>query len=179
MIVLIKPTFSLRFTSPRFTSPRFTSPRFTSPRFTSPRFTSPVQSSKYSMPFRRQWWFAVRALIAQARLFENVLKLKTRQVYFIYPFPRRMKLGKALKTCRVNFFLLNWHFNSENSVFWKASFLQNKKWFAYKFRIQHFEAGKNFSFNQCHKQSVFLFFSAKLFYKTNRKFFCNVYIAWS
>ena len=43
--MLIKPTFSLRFTSPRFTSPRFTSPRFTSPRFTSPRFTSPVQSS--------------------------------------------------------------------------------------------------------------------------------------
>ena len=47
--MLIKPTFSLRFTSPRFTSPRFTSPRFTSPRFTSPRFTnprftSPVQS---------------------------------------------------------------------------------------------------------------------------------------
>ena len=107
------------------------------------------------------------------------LKLKTRQVYFIYPFPRRMKLGKALKTCRVNFFLLNWHFNSENSVFWKASFLQNKKWFAHKFRIQHFEAGKNFSFNQCHKQSVFLFFSGKLFYKSNRKFLSCVYIAWS
>ena len=51
--------------------------------------------------------FAVRALIAQARLFENVFKLKTRQVYFIYLFPCRMKLGKALKTCRVTFFLLN------------------------------------------------------------------------
>ena len=138
-----------------------------------------TRSAFYPHRFLRQWWFAVRALIAQARLFENFLKLKTRQVYFIYPFPRRMKLEKALKTCRVNFFLLNGHFNSENSVFWKASFLQNKKWFAYKFRIQHFEAGKNFSFNQCHKQSVFLFFSGKLFYKSNRKFLSCVYIAWN
>ena len=122
-----------------------------------------TRSAFYPHRFLRQWWFAVRALIAQARLFENVFKLKTRQVYFIYPFPRRMKLGKALKICRVHFFCLSWHFKGENSVFWKESLLQNKNWFAYKFRVQHFETGKNFCFNQCPEQSVFLFFPGKFF----------------
>ena len=59
---------------------------------------------------------------------KKVLSWKTRQVYFIYPFPRRLKLGKSLETCCVNFFRLSWHFKREKPVFWKASFLQNKDW---------------------------------------------------
>ena len=36
---------------------------------------------------------------------KKVLSWKIRrQVYFIYPFPRRLKLGKSLETCCVNFF---------------------------------------------------------------------------
>ena len=45
--------------------------------------------------------FAFRALITQAR---KVLVIKTRQVYFIYSFLRRLKLGKSLQTSWVNFF---------------------------------------------------------------------------
>ena len=43
MIMLIKPTFFLHFTSPRLTSPRFTSPHLQVQ-------SSPVHSTKYSMP---------------------------------------------------------------------------------------------------------------------------------
>ena len=39
--------------------------------------------------------FAFRALITQLE-FEKVFKFKTRQVYFIYPFLRRLKLGKSI-----------------------------------------------------------------------------------
>ena len=46
-----------------------------------------------------------RANHASANL-KKVLSLKLRQVYFIYPFPSRLKLGKFLETCCVNFFSL-------------------------------------------------------------------------
>ena len=49
---------------------------------------------------------------------KKVLSWKTRQDYFIYPFPCWLKLGKSLETCCVNFFLLELTF----------SFLQNKDW---------------------------------------------------
>ena len=37
---------------------------------------------------------------------KKVLSWKTHQVYFIYPFPHRLKLGKSLETCNVNVFSL-------------------------------------------------------------------------
>ena len=37
---------------------------------------------------------------------KNILSWKPRQVYFIHPFPRRLKLGKSLEPCCVNFFSL-------------------------------------------------------------------------
>ena len=50
---------------------------------------------------------AVRALIMQCKSeFEKVFEFKTRQVYFIYPFLRRQKLGKSLQRRCVNFFSL-------------------------------------------------------------------------
>ena len=59
---------------------------------------------------------------------KKVLSWKTRQIYFIYPFPRRLKLEKSLEICCVNFFFrLSWHFKREKPVFWKALFLQNKE----------------------------------------------------
>ena len=62
--------------------------------------------------------FAFRALITRADEFENVFEFKTRQVYFIYPFLRRLKLGKSLQTNCVIFFSLKLTFNREKSVFW-------------------------------------------------------------
>ena len=64
--------------------------------------------------------FAFHVLITQARIWSKI-----RQVYFIYPFLCRVKLGKSLQTCCVNFFFAKADILSE-SVFWNASFLQNK-----------------------------------------------------
>ena len=50
---------------------------------------------------------ALCALITQCKSeFEKVFEFKTRQVYFIYPFLRRRKLGKSLQRRCVNCFSL-------------------------------------------------------------------------
>ena len=49
--------------------------------------------------------FAFRANHASTNS-EKVLVIKTRQVYFIYSFLRRLKLEKSFQTSCVNFFLL-------------------------------------------------------------------------
>ena len=69
--------------------------------------------------------FAFRALITQARIWKS-FQVKTRQVYFIYPFFRRLRLGKSLQRKCVNFYRLSWHFKREKSVFWKASFCKTR-----------------------------------------------------
>ena len=103
---------------------------------------------------------------------KKVLSWKTRQVYFIYPFPRRLKLGKSLETCCVNFFRLSWHFKQEKPIFWKASFLAKQRLTmrtssvyktAWLVRIC-------LLINALNKR-VLLFFWGKLFYKSNRKLF--------
>ena len=55
-----------------------------------------------------------------------LFELKTRQVYFNYPFPRRLKLEKFYKTCCVNLFTLELAFQAEKTRIFKDSFLQNK-----------------------------------------------------
>ena len=91
---------------------------------------------------------------------------------FIY-LPIPLKLEKSLQTCSVNLFCLSWHFKQEKSIFWKASYLQNKSWLC----VQDFATVKNFSFNQCHNKELH-FFSGKLIYKSNRKLFSCICIAW-
>ena len=93
-------------------------------------------------------------------------KLKS---YFIYPFLCQLKLGKSLqKSCVIFFFCLSWHFKWENSVFWKASFCKTK----------YFATRKNFSFNQCHNKEFCVFSREIYFYKSNRRLFSCVCIAW-
>ena len=72
--------------------------------------------------------FPFRVLITQAQIW-TIFELKTRQVYFIYPwFPHWLKLGKALQTSCVkqSIFHLSWHFKEEKSVFWKAFFCKTR-----------------------------------------------------
>ena len=95
---------------------------------------------------------------------KKVLSWKTRQVYFIYPFPRRLKLGKSLETCCVNFFRLSWHFKREKtrilkSIFFAKQGLITRIGFVYK---TWRSTGKNLSFNQCSKQESFAFFLGKV-----------------
>ena len=91
---------------------------------------------------------------------KKVLSRKTRQVYFIYPFPHRLKLGKSLETCSVNFFCATADILSEkNSYFGKHLLCKTRTDYAYKFRVQDFATGKNFSFNQHSEQESFAFSS--------------------
>ena len=89
----------------------------------------------------------------------KVLSWKTRQVYFIYPFPRRLKLEKSLETFCVYFFSLGLPLLSEkNSYFGKHLFCKTKTDYTCKLHVQDFATGKNFSFDQCSKQESFAFF---------------------
>ena len=110
---------------------------------------------------------------------KKVLSWKPRQVYFIHPFPRRLKLGKSLETCCVNFFRLSWHFKREKtrileSIFFAKQGLISRTSFVYKtsqlVRICLLISALN--------KRVLLFFSGKLFYNSNRKLFSCVCISW-
>ena len=93
---------------------------------------------------------------------KKVWSWKTRQVCFIYPFPRRFKLERSLETCCDNFFFA-WAdiLSDKNPYFGKHLFCKIKTDYAYKLRVQDFATGKNFSFNQCSKQESFAFFLGK------------------
>ena len=81
---------------------------------------------------------------------KKVSSWKNRQVYFIYQFPRRLKLEKSLETCCVNFFFAWADILSEkNPYFGKHLFCKTKTDYAYKF-------------NQCSKQERFAFFLGKV-----------------
>ena len=72
------------------------------------------------------------------------------------------------------FFRLSWHFKREKSLFWIASFLQNKNWL----RVQDFATGKNFSFNQRHNKQFCVFSRESYFIKAIENFFSCVSMAW-
>ena len=92
---------------------------------------------------------------------KKVLSWKIRrQVYFIYPFPCRLKLGKSLQTCCVNFFFA-WA-DILNAYFEKHLFCKTRTDYTYKLRVQDFATGNNLSFNQLSKQESFAFFLGKV-----------------
>ena len=96
---------------------------------------------------------------------KKVLSWKTRQIYFIYPFPCRLKLEKSLETCCVNFFFAWADILSEkNPYFGRHLFCKTKTDCACKLRVQDFTTGKNLSFNQCSKQESFAFFSQESYF---------------
>ena len=100
--------------------------------------------------------FAFRALITQARIWKSLV-IKTRQVYFIYPFLRRLKLGKSLQTSCVNFFFAKADILSEkNPYFGKHLFAKQELITRARLRVQDFGTGKNFCFNQCHIKSFWV-----------------------
>ena len=71
------------------------------------------------------------------------------------------------------FFRLSWHFKRQKSVFWKASFCKTRTDYAYKtLRLVRI------SLLITAIQRVLRLFSGKLLYKSNRKLFSCVCIAW-
>ena len=102
---------------------------------------------------------------------KKVLSWKvSRQIYFMYPFPPRLKLGKSLQTSCVFFFCLSWHFKR---VFWEASFCKTRTAYLYKLRVQDFATGKNLV-----KREFCIFSRESYFIKVIENFFCCVCISW-
>ena len=94
--------------------------------------------------------FHFRALTCKHE-FEKDFDFKTRQVYFIYPFLRRLKIVTK-KVCR--FFFAQADILSEKSpYFGKHLFAKQELIARAKLRGQDFATGKNFSFNQYHTKS--------------------------
>ena len=81
-----------------------------------------------------QTWFWRQDVLLFARQsrkheFENVFELKTRQVSFIYPFPRRLELWVNLYKHALSIFVrLSWHFRREikNPLFRKHLFCKTR-----------------------------------------------------
>ena len=107
-----------------------------------------------------------RANHARSNL-KKVLSWKPRQVYFIHPFPRRLKLGKSLERCCVFsffFFRLSWHFKRKQGLITLTSFVS----FVY---MQDFKTGKNFFLISALNNRVWLFSRESYFIKAIESFF--------
>ena len=113
-----------------------------------------------------------RANHASANL-KKVFELKTSTSLLYSPISSSDETWKIFRNMLRQFFF-TWAdiLSKKKTVFWKASFLQNKDCFVYK------TSRKNLSINQCSKQESFTFFSGKLFYKSKRKLFSYVCISW-
>ena len=95
---------------------------------------------------------------------KKVLRFKTRQVYFIYPFLRRLKLGKSLqRRCVI--------LSGKSPYFGKHLFAKQELITRARLRGQDFATGKNFSFNQCHTKSFAFFSRESYFIKAIENFF--------
>ena len=123
--------------------------------------------------------FAFRALVTQVRIWKKFSSSKTRQVFFIYPFLRRLNLGKSLQRKSVFFFCLSWHFKREKSVFWKASFDKTRtdSRLVLDFGDKALRLVR-ISLLISATQRVLRFSSGNLFHKSNRKLFSCFCIAW-
>ena len=111
--------------------------------------------------------------------FEKGFELKNSTNLLYLPISSSVGTWKIFRNMLCQFFFAWADILSEkNPYFGKHLFCKTKTDYAYKLRVQDFATGKNFSFNQCSKQERFAFFSGKLFYKSNRKLFSCVCIAW-
>ena len=76
-------------------------------------------------------------------------------------------------------FRLNWHYKREKPVFWKASFVQDKDWLRVQASCKDFATAIRICvLISALNKRVLLYFSGKLFYKSNGKLFSCVCISW-
>ena len=119
--------------------------------------------------------FGVRVLITQAQIWKSFL-VKNSESSLYLPLPRQLKLGKSLQTYCVNFF---WLLLSEKNLNFGKHLYCNKTRndYACKTSCTRLCHDENFSFNQCHNKE-FCIFLGKVNYKSNRKLFSCICIAW-
>ena len=110
---------------------------------------------------------AFRALITQARIWKSFRVQNSTS----YPFLRRLKHGKSLERRWVNFSLLKPAFWARKIRILQSIFLQNKNWLRMQGFVDKILQLVRISLLISAIQNVLRFFSGKLFYKSNRKFF--------
>ena len=105
-------------------------------------------------------------------LFKITSCSKTQKVYFIYPFLRRLRLGKLFQRRCVHFSSLKLTVLSEkNPYFAKHLFAKQELITRARLRGQDFVTDKNFSFNQCHTKRFAFFSRESYFIKAIENFF--------
>ena len=124
---------------------------------------------------RRQDVLLFACTSMQAQIWKSFL-VENSTSFLYLPIPSSAETWKILKHAVPIFFHSSWHFGWEKSIFWKASFLKNNNWSCSRLHVQDFGTGENFSFNQF--QLHLCFFSGKLIYKSKRKRFSCIGIAW-
>ena len=122
--------------------------------------------------------FAFRALITQPRIWKSFqVQNSTSLLYLLIPSSAETWKIATKKVCPF-LFLLSWHFKREKSVFWKASFCKTRTDYARKTFVDKVLRLVRISLLISAMQRVLRFFSGNLFYKSNRKLFSCVCIAW-
>ena len=116
--------------------------------------------------------------LSRKHKFEKVFEFKTQKVYFIYPFLRRLKLGKSLQRRCVHFSSLKLTVLSEKNPYFAKHLFENKNWLRVQDFVNKILRLVRISLLIRAIQRVLRSVSGKLFYKSRRKLFSCVCIAW-
>ena len=122
--------------------------------------------------------FTFRALITQEQIGKRFqVQNSTSLLYLLIPSSAETWKIVTKKVCQF-FFCFSWHFKREKSVFWKEAFLQNKNWLREQDFVYKTLRLVRISLLISTITKSLRFFSGKLFYKSNKKLFSCVCIAW-
>ena len=125
--------------------------------------------------------FAFRALIRQAQIWKRSRVENSTSLLYL-PIPSSVETWKiSPKHALSIFFAIFFDISSEKiPYFRKPLFCKTRTDYASKTLccVHDFTTGENFSFNQRHNKEFCVFVSRKLIYKTNRKLFSCICIAW-
>ena len=110
---------------------------------------------------------------------KKVFKFKNSTSFLYLPIPSSAESWKIVTKKKCLFFCLSWHFKREKSVFWKASFDKTRtdSRLVLDFGDKALRLVR-ISLLISAIQRVLRFSSGNLFYKSNRKLFSCVCIAW-
>ena len=124
-------------------------------------------------------WQQDVSLFAWKHKFEKGFELKNSSSLLYLPISSSAETWKIFRNMqRQRFFARADILSEKNLYFGKHLLCKTRTDYAYKFRVQDFVTGKNFSFNQRSEQESFAFSSWKLFYKSNSKLFSCLCISW-
>ena len=122
--------------------------------------------------------FAFRPLITQARIWKSFSDQNSTSSLYL-PIPSSAETWKIFtnKLCHL-FFRLSWHFKRKKNRILESIFLQNKKWLHVQDFVYRTLRLVRISLLIIAIRKSCAFFLRKVIYKSNRKLFSGVCIAW-